>query len=174
MLSKPLVDKMNDQINLEFFSSNLYLQMSAWADFKGYEGVADFLKEHADEEMMHMSKLFGYVSETGSLPVIGQIDSPEADYSSLEALFEKIYEHEKLVTKSINGLVEVAFSEKDFSTFQFLQWYVAEQHEEEHLFSSILDKIKLIGTEGKGLYFLDKEIGAMTKGGTGANSTPPA
>ena len=83
MLNKAITDKLNEQINLEFHSSNIYLQMSAWCEKRGYTGAASFLRRHADEEMQHMQKLFNYVSETGGLPILGKIEAPRADYASL-------------------------------------------------------------------------------------------
>lgn len=161
MLSEKIVTMLNAQINLEQYSSNLYMQMSAWAESKGYAGCASFLKAHAAEELMHMHKLFGYVCETGALAKIGAIAAPKSEYPDLKSVFEEILQHELMITRSINNLVAASFDEKDFSTFQFLQWYVSEQHEEEHLFGTIIDKIRIIGTEGKGIYFLDKEIGKL-------------
>ena len=144
--------------NAEFYSSNFYLQMSAWAECKGFPGAAKFLKAHAAEEMEHMQRLFTYLCETGAMPEIGSIAAPKTEYASLKDLFEEVYAHEKEITASINKLVEETFKEKDYSSFNFLQWYVAEQHEEERLFKSTLDKIAVIGLDGKGIYFLDKEI----------------
>ncbi|SDH06258.1 non-heme ferritin [Propionivibrio dicarboxylicus] len=161
MLSSDMVERLNKQINLEQYSSNLYLQMSAWCDHQGYVGSAAFLKEHAAEELTHMHKLFDYVSETGALAVLGALKAPPAKYKSLGEVFKTTYEHELAITKAINGLVASALAEQDFASFQFLQWYVSEQHEEERLFKSILDKIEIIGVEGKGLYFVDKEIGKL-------------
>lgn len=158
MLNKNMVNQLNEQINLEFFSSNLYLQMSAWCENHGYEGSAAFLKDHAAEEMMHMDKLFAYVNETGAIAVLGAIEAPPVEYKSLTDVFEQTYEHEQLITSKINELVALSFELKDFSTFNFLQWYVAEQHEEETLFGGILDKIKLIGDNKKNIFFVDREI----------------
>lgn len=161
MLTKAMTDKLNNQINLEFYSSNLYLQMSAWAAKEGFEGCAAFLKEHAAEEMQHMQKLFDYILQTGSLPKLGAIDKPTSEFKSIREIFEITLSHEKHITKEINGLVETAFENKDYSTFQFLQWYVAEQHEEEALFQGIIDKIDLIGDERKGLFFFDREVAKL-------------
>lgn len=161
MLSQAITTKLNDQINLEFYSSNVYLQMSAWCANKGYEGAAAFLLRHADEEMEHMQKLFIYVSETSGMPLLGKIDAPKNDYRSLKEVFEIILEHEKHVTAKINELVEVTFAEKDYSTFNFLQWYVAEQHEEEKLFSGIIDKFNLLGEDGRSLYFIDRDLATL-------------
>lgn len=158
MLSESIVKLLNQQINREFFSSNLYLQMAAWCEWKGLPGSATFLKAHADEELAHGRKLFDYVHETGALPVLGAVAAPATEYASLVEVFEKTYAHEQAMTHNINELVGAALDEKDFSTFQFLQWYVSEQHEEEKLFRSILDKATLIGSEGRSVYYLDKEI----------------
>ncbi len=159
MLSEGMVKSLNDQINLEFYSSNIYLQMSSWCEHKGLDGCSRFLRAHANEEMGHMNRLFNYVNETGAMAVIGAIEAPACQYESIEEVFSLILEHERLVTSKINSLVDMAFTSKDYSTFNFLQWYVSEQHEEEKLFTSILDKIRMIGAEeGKGLYFIDKEV----------------
>ena len=130
MLTQPMIDKLNRQINLEFYSSNLYLQMSAWCDFKGFVGCAAFLRDHAQEEMDHMHRLFTYVNETGALAVLGTIEAPPTEFESLPEIFRSTLEHEMVVTRSINELAHAAFQAKDYSTFNFLQWYVAEQHEE--------------------------------------------
>ena len=74
MLSDTLTKALNEQINLEFYSSNLYLQMSSWCIQKGLDGCGSFFRQHADEERMHMQKLFDYVNETGSYAVIGGIE----------------------------------------------------------------------------------------------------
>lgn len=161
MLSTNLLNKLNAQVNLEFYSSNLYLQMSAWCDHKGLVGSAKFLRAHANEEMEHMHKIFDYIQDTGALAELGTIDKPELNAASLKEIFEQTYEHEKFITKQINDLVDITLAEKDYSTFNFLQWYVAEQHEEEKLFKSILDKIEIIGLEGRGLFMIDREIGNL-------------
>ena len=162
MLSRDLIKALNKQVNLEFYSSNLYLQMSAWCTFKGLLGCAAFLRRQADEEMQHMQKLFTYVNETGALALLGTIEAPPSDFTTVEKVFKQTYDHECEVTRQINKLVDTALEEKDYSTFNFLQWYVAEQHEEESLFKSILDKLKITGTDGRGLFFFDREIGGLS------------
>lgn len=172
MLSKKIIDDLNNQLNLEFFSSNLYLQMSAWCEKNGFLGAAQFLLAHADEEMQHMRRLFTYLTETGALAIIGKIDAPSSEFESLKQIFELTYKHEKLVTAKINELVETTFKEKDFSSFNFLQWYVAEQHEEEKLFSGILDKFNLVGTDGRGLYHIDGDLAVLADTVAAENTTP--
>lgn len=161
MLSQSMVDALNQQINLEMQSARLYLQMSSWCAHKALDGCASFLNQHADEEMMHMRRLLTYMNETGSLSLLGGMEAPPADFGSLRELFEKIYHNEQLITQKINQLVHLATTEPDYSTLQFLQWYVAEQHQEEFLFKSILDKIDLIGVEGQGIFFIDQEVAKL-------------
>lgn len=170
MLKAKVVEQLNQQINLEFYSSNLYLQMSAWCDEKGFGGAAEFMRKHATEEMDHMTRLFTYVSETGALPILGTIEAPPHEFDSLADVFEKTYQHECEITEKINELAHQAFTNHDYSTFNFLQWYVAEQHEEETLFKSILDKINLVGHDGHALFFVDKDLAEMAKSNS-ANAT---
>ena len=172
MLDEKLVAMLNDQINLEFYSSNLYLQMSSWCELKALEGCAGFLKAHADEEISHMHRLFRYVNDTGSMAVLGAIQAPPSDYGSIDELFQATYEHERHVTEKINQLAHAAFSQQDFSTFNFLQWYVAEQHEEEKLFKTILDKVELVGTTGSALFFFDREIAELAKAAQASGEAP--
>lgn len=161
MLTNDMTARLNEQLNLEFYSANLYLQMSAWCSDKGFEGAAAFLKSHSREEMEHMQRLFDYLSDTGAMPVLGSIAAPPVAFNSLADLFEQTYEHEQLITRKINELAHMAMTTQDYSTFHFLQWYVAEQHEEEKLFKSVLDKLALVGSSGKGLFFVDKDLAKM-------------
>ena len=112
MLSSNVIKLLNDQMNLEFYSSNLYLQMSAWCEQNGFEGAAKFLSAHAAEEMQHMRKLFTYLNETGALAVITAIEAPAHEYKSLKEIIELTYEHEKLITSKINELVGKTFRRK--------------------------------------------------------------
>lgn len=176
MLSQAMTNRLNEQINLEIYSAHLYLQMSSWCAHKALEGCAAFLSQHADEEMSHMRRLLNYMHETGALAILGGMEAPPHTFQSLKEMFSKVYEHEQFVTGKINELVQLADTEPDYATLQFLQWYVAEQHQEEFLFKSILDKIELIGTEGQGLFFIDQEIGklAQSKSTTTMQPIPPA
>ncbi|MCW2254516.1 ferritin [Providencia alcalifaciens] len=162
MLTNDMISKLNEQLNLEFYSANLYLQMSAWCSDKGYEGAAAFLKAHSQEEMEHMQRLFDYLSDTGALPLLGQIAAPPIAFESIADVFTRTYEHEQYITGEINKLAHLAMTTQDYSTFNFLQWYVSEQHEEEKLFKSILDKLDMVGESGKALFLLDKDLKNMS------------
>ncbi|QIX97346.1 MULTISPECIES: non-heme ferritin [Cedecea] len=161
MLKTEMIEKLNEQMNLELYSSLLYQQMSAWCSYHSFEGAAAFLRRHAQEEMEHMQRLFAYLSDTGNMPRINAIASPYLEYASLDELFKATYEHEQLITRQINELTHSAMISQDYPTFNFLQWYVAEQHEEEKLFKSVLDKLSLVGKSGEGLYFIDKELATL-------------
>ncbi len=171
MLSEKILNLLTEQICHEYYSANLYLAMSSWCGFKGLRGSAAFLQKHSDEEMGHMRRLFSYVADTGAQAIVPEVRKPPHEFDSIRAVFKLTLEHETFITRKINELVAVCLEEKDFSTFNFLQWYVGEQHEEEMLFRSILDLVELIGTEGRGLFLVDKEIGKFTKK---ASSAPQA
>ncbi len=161
MLSKNIEKALNKQIKIEAESSQIYLSMACWAESKGFEGVAEFMFAQADEEREHMLKLLRYLIERGGKADISELSKPPTDFSSPKAMFEEVLKHEIFVSESINELVEITFSEKDFATNNFLQWYVAEQIEEEATARTILDKINLIGDDKSGFYLFDKDVRAM-------------
>ena len=162
MLTAEMTGRLNDQLNLEFFSANLYLQMSAWCSDKGFEGAASFLKMHSREEMGHMQRLFDYLSDTGVMPVLGTIAAPPVAFTSLNEILEQALAHEQLITSKINELAHFSMTTQDYSTFNFLQWYVSEQHEEEKLFKTVLDKLALVSNSGNGLFLVDKDLARMS------------
>ena len=158
MLSPQVSKALNKQIELEGFSSQYYLAMASWAETQGLNGVSAFLYHHADEERLHMLKL---VNERGGHGVVPVLKQPPVTYKSVKAVFEEILKHEIKVTSDINGLVDATLKEKDYTTHNFLQWYVSEQIEEEALARQIVDKLKLIGDDKGGLYFFDRDLEAM-------------
>ncbi len=164
MLSPQVSKALNKQIEVEGFSSQYYLSMASWAETQGLNGVSAFLYHHADEERMHMLKLIKFVNERGGHGLVSALKQPPVTYKSVKAVFEEILKHEMKVTEEINQLVDSTLKEKDYSTHNFLQWYVSEQIEEEALARQIVDKLKLIGDDKGGLYFFDRDLEAMAKG----------
>ena len=173
MLSEKVENQLNKQVAYEAFSSQIYLAMASWAETQGFEGVADFMYKHSDEERVHMLKLVKFINERGGHAIVPLLDKPKAKYDNLQQLFEELLHHEMEVTNKINELVHCTLEEKDYTTHNFLQWYVSEQIEEEALARTILDKLKLIGTEkGSGLYMFDRDVASITV--TSANEAPTA
>lgn len=162
MLSKKVQDALNGQVEVEAVSSQYYLAMASWAENQGFEGVSGFLYKHADEERMHMLKLFKFINERGGVAVVPALPKPEMNFKNMMEVFTYLFEHETKVTNEINGLVHLCLEEKDYSTHNFLQWYVSEQLEEEALARTILDKLKLIGEDKGGLYLFDRDIKTLT------------
>jgi ferritin len=153
---------LNKQIRIEAESSQIYLAMASWAEVKGLEGVSEFMYNQSDEERMHMLKLFKYINERGGHATVTELDAPEVAFGSILQMFETLLNHEIFVSQSINELVHISLEEKDYATHNFLQWYVAEQIEEEAQARTILDKINLIGDDKGGLYLFDNDIKQLT------------
>ena len=170
MLTAKMEKALNEQIRVEAESSQVYLSMASWAEVKGLEGISQFMYKHSDEERMHMLKLIKYVNERGGHAHITSLKEPETDFGSFQEMFQDLYEHEIFVSKSINELVHVSLEEKDYATHNFLQWYVAEQIEEEALARTILDKINLIGNDKGGLYLFDRDVQQITVESAAADS----
>lgn len=158
MLSKKMATALNEQIARESAAEQAYLAMACWCETHKLPGVAGFFYHQSREEREHMLKLIHYVNKTGGCAVVPGAKPPKQKFDSLTETMEVALESERAVSRAINGLIDTAITIKDHSTFNFLQWYVAEQHEEEVLFADILDMIKLFGKDEKGLFFLDREI----------------
>ncbi|MCF8408238.1 MAG: ferritin [Crocinitomicaceae bacterium] len=149
---------LNDQIEKEASSSQYYLAMASWAENNGLNGTAKFMYLHSDEERFHMLKLIKFVNERGGTAVVPAVGQPAINFENLETVFTLLLKHEIKVTESINNLVDVCLQEKDFSTHNFVQWYVSEQLEEEALARAILDKLRLIDGDKGGMYMFDRDL----------------
>ena len=154
-------NSLNDQIAREAYAASSYLSMASWCATRGLRGCAGFFHAQSEEERVHMLKLVKYVNEAGGHAIIGAVGEPLAHYKSINHLFEVSLGQEQDVTKSINTLVEMTFTARDYASFNFLQWYVAEQHEEENLFTSILNILELAGKDSKSLIIVDNEIAKL-------------
>ena len=160
MLSEKMVKSLNYQINRELYSAYLYLSMASYADSEGLSGFANWFKIQAKEEEYHAEKMYNYVNQQGRRVVLEAIEQPQTDFTSMVGLFEQTLKHEKVVTSLINGLVKLAREENDYATESFLQWYVTEQVEEEANPAEMIQKLKYVGKDGRGLLMLDKELAA--------------
>ena len=158
MLKEVIEKALNHQIVLEAQSSQFYLSMASWAETQGLNGTAEFLYEHSDEERMHMLKLVRFVNERGGHAIVPALTKPQETFESLEDIFTKLLEHEIYVSEEINKLVHICLQNQDYTTHNFLQWFVSEQIEEEALARTVMDKIKMIGADKGGLYLFDRDI----------------
>lgn len=164
MLSKRIQDLLNKQVELEAASSQYYLAMASWAEVNGYNGVSKFLYKHSDEERMHMLKLVHFINERGGHGLVPALKAPASKFKNIQEIFEMILKHEVHVSSEINKLVERCLAEKDYTTHNFLQWYVSEQIEEEALARNILDKLNLIGNDKGGMYLFDRDLESNSVG----------
>ena len=168
MLNKKVEKVLNNQVQKEEFSSRLYLAMAVWCEVNGFPGASAFLYAHAEEEHMHQMKMIRYINERGGKAVLRALEAPSSEFNSLEDIFVKVLAHEEYISASINELYGFAVEERDYSTGNFLQWYITEQMEEESLMRTILDKIKLVGGDKAGMFHIDKELEGMSQSSTGA------
>lgn len=167
MLKKKMLKALNDQINAEMFSSYLYLSMEAYFQSISLTGFAAWMRAQVQEELMHGMKFYDFVNERGGKVTLEAIAKPDSSWASPLAAFNAILVHEQHVTSLINDLVDLAITEKDHATNNFLQWFVSEQVEEEASASEIVEKLKLIKDNPSGLFMMDAELGKRV-------FTPPA
>lgn len=160
MISKSMTDAINKQINNEMYSAYLYMAMSAHSSNVGLNGFATWFMVQYHEEMFHAMKMYNYLLDQGAEPHLMGIKEPPKTFASAKEMVEKTLEHERFVTKSIHEIANLAQKENDHATYGFIQWYVDEQVEEEKNDNEILQKLKLAGESGPGLFMIDSGLGA--------------
>ncbi len=159
MIKKRVLDALNSQLNAELYSAYLYLAMEAYFESIDLSGFANWMRAQAQEELAHAMKFYDYIVQRGERVDLSSIDEPQKEWDSPLAVFEHVYEHEKMVTGLINDLMDISVAESDHATANFLQWYVAEQVEEEESASGVLQRVKLTADSPSGLFMLDSELG---------------
>jgi len=164
MLSKKILSLINDQIWLENNTSFYYLRLSVEFNDKGFSGISTFFLNQSNEEREHMIKLIMYVMEKDSSPALPQYNFMEEKEEHFNVLshFENSLHNEKEVTNSINKIISQCKEEGDYTTENFMQWFVNEQREEESKFKEIIDNLKIIGDDGVGLYEINKDLSPIS------------
>ena len=136
---------LNDQINKEALASQLYLSHSIWANTMGYDGFASFLYKQSNEEREHMMKIVNHMIVRDLTPEIGTIPAVKEKPETIYECFHQVYDHECYITKSIEDIINISMEKKDWKTFEFMQWFIKEQIEEENHIKSVLDKFNIAG-----------------------------
>jgi ferritin len=155
----PKIEKaLNEQINAEMFSAYLYLAMVAYFQDKNLNGFANWMTVQNQEETFHAMKFFRYVSERGGRVTLDAIEKPQFEWESPLAAMEAAQKHEAYITGRINSLVDLAITEKDHATASFLGWFVDEQVEEEDSVNEVVQKLRLLGSDGGGLFMMDRDM----------------
>jgi ferritin len=158
MFSAKIQDAINEQINKELYSAYLYLSMATQFDAENLPGFAHWMRAQYREETEHALKFYRYVDERGGRVLLKAIDAPPTEFGSPLATFEKVLEHEQLVTGLITKLYELALDEGDYATQNLIRWFIDEQVEEEANVSYIVETLKMVGEKGNGLILLDRQL----------------
>ena len=158
MLNKVIQDAVNEQIRHEFYSSYLYLSMSAYCEASNLRGFSHWMRRQSQEEVAHAIKLFDFIVDRGGRVTLQSIDKPPVEFQSPFDVFQDALEHERHVTAMIHRLYELVIEEKDYATQVQLQWFIAEQVEEEKRASEVVEQMKMIKGENAPLLLLDRQL----------------
>lgn len=164
MLSKTMQAAMNEQMKHEFYSSYLYLSMSAFCDHANLPGLARWMRAQAQEETQHAMKIFDHLLDRGGRVELQELGRPPADFASPKEVFDQAHKHEQQVTASINKVYGLAVDERDFASTAFLDWFVREQVEEEKTSGLLAEQFRMVGEDRPGLLMLDRELGQRKSG----------
>ncbi|HEY8540783.1 MAG TPA: ferritin [Pseudothermotoga sp.] len=158
MIKEAIQRAFNEQIKKELDSAYLYLSMAAYFDSQNLEGMAHWMKLQAKEEFKHAMKFYEHINERGGRVELFSLEEPVKEWTGPFEVFKHVYEHEQRVTASIYNLVELSKKENDHAAYNFLQWFVNEQIEEESNASKILQTIEKIKDSPVGIIMMDREL----------------
>lgn len=161
-MHEELSGQMNEQINREFFSAYLYLDVANYYTCENLDGFANWFRIQAMEERDHAMLFIEYMQNNDQEIVLKEISAPGATYDSVKDPLEIAYAHEKSVTNAIHHLYDQAMQLKDFRTMQFLNWFIKEQNEEEKIIKDIRAKLSILGSKKQGIYILNSELQSRT------------
>ena len=175
-LSKEIEKVLNEQVKMEAQSSALYLSIAAWCGSKGYDNSSEFFFTQAEEERVHMLKLFRYICDLGGTAISPEVEKVEKEFSSLKQVFEQGLEAEQKVSKSIHTIVACARKNHDYGTENFMQWFVEEQIEEEFIMRRAIELFDLMGEDKLAIFMIDERIPKIefakpSQGAAGATAT---
>ncbi len=159
MIGDRLAQAMNEQIRVELESYYIYLSMAAWLHDRDLDGMAQWMRSQAHEEMVHAMKFFDHILDRGSKVVLQDVKQIKTDWSSVQEIWGDTYEHEQFVTSKVNDLLTIAREERDYQAEPLLNWFIEEQIEEEATASKIAGEIEMVGNDTSSLLMLDRELG---------------
>jgi ferritin len=172
MMSQTMQDAFNEQMKHEFYSSYLYLSMSAYCESVNLPGFSRWMRAQAREEVKHAMKIFDHMLDRAGTVQLQPIDRPPSSFTSARDVFEQAYRHEQEVTASINRVYGMAMDERDFASRVFLDWFVQEQVEEEKTSGLLAEQLRMVGEDRPGLLMLDRELGARRAGAEQPETEP--
>lgn len=162
MLDKKIAVLINEQVNKEFFSSYFYLDMANYYAERSLNGFANWFNVQTQEEYAHAMLFLKYLQMNGEKVILETIDKPSVEFRDFKHPLVAAYDHELLVSASINNIYAAAYEVKDFKTMQFLDFFVKEQAEEESNVDELIKRFELFGTDARGLYLIDQEMAVRT------------
>ncbi|TWU19386.1 ferritin [Allorhodopirellula heiligendammensis] len=168
-ISNAMETALNEQMNREAYQAQVYLAYASWAEVNGFPGISDFLYGHMEEERKHMFKFLKYINDRGGHARVTAIDAPPSDPKDMGDCLRKALEHEIDNSQKIDEIVHLAHEERDWATFNFGQWFVKEQIEEETLVNDLLDKYNLATGHADGhgqIYEFDRDAASSPQEAT--------
>ena len=164
MFSKAVQDSMNDQIKNELYSAYIYLSMSAHFEAANLLGFAHWMRLQSEEEVEHAMKFFDFINDRNGRVELRAIEQPPVEWGTPLEIFETALNHERKVTGMINNIYDIAQNEKDYPSQIMLQWFIAEQVEEEKSAAGIVETLKVVGDSDTAILILDRQLAQRSEG----------
>ncbi|MDD3731562.1 MAG: ferritin [candidate division Zixibacteria bacterium] len=149
MISKKMADRLNEQVNNEFYAKWAYLAMAFSFESMNLKGFADWFFKQAEEEQGHAMKIANYILDQGGEVKLSNLPQPKTEYNSAEEIIQAGLEHELKVTRQVHEIAKMAEDEGDLATRNFISWKIEEQVEEVASMTHLLEIVKMAQTPGR-------------------------
>jgi ferritin len=142
MAADAFIDQLNLQIGHEFAAHQQYLAIAIYYDGQTMQQLAQLFFDQAAEERNHALMMVRYLLDSDAPVQIPAIPAPVNSFVDVIAPVALAFEQEKRVTQQVNELIGIARRENDFSSDQFMQWFIKEQVEEVSKMSDLLAVVR--------------------------------
>ena len=163
-LDEQLAERLNEHVSFEARSAFSYFAMASWAEVRGLTGFAQWFRGEAAGEIAHMEQFVSHLNDRGFQATFGELPAPANEWESIAAVFESVVALEHDLSRRIEELIEVSHDRRDHFTGSFLQGFVPQQIADVAEADEILDRLRLVGNEGRSIILIDQELSAKASG----------
>ena len=162
-IDEKLAEALNEHVSVEAESAFMYHSMASWAEVRGLTGFAAWFRAEAQGELDHMLQFVAHLNDRGYQTTFRELPSPDSQWEDPTSVFETVVGIERRLCERIESLIELSHSQRDHFTGSFLQQFVPQQIADTAEADNVLDRLRIVGSDGHGVILIDQEL--KSKGG---------
>jgi ferritin len=141
MISKRLAKLLIEQVGHELGAHQKYLGISVYFERQSLDGFGKLFRGQSVEEAKHAQKIIDFLVDNDVDFVLPALKSAPTSFKSASDAMQTTLDNERTVTAQFEAMAKAATEEEDATSFQFLQWFLEEQVEEERKAQALVDLV---------------------------------